>query len=151
MALPIPMHRLPANVIHPRQMVGENIAALGHDAGLVRGRTFGINDDSGHVDAASVERGAQTPGRLILAQQAHDDRFTAQAADVGGGIGRAPRQVVRLRLLQHRHRRFPAQAMHPADQVFVQEEVANDQDATFGETSDNGGIDVGHLLACSCG
>ena len=129
MAFAVARHRRAGQPIHPGQMMGEHIRAFGHDAGFLRGRAIGIGDDSGQVHAPVGQQRPQPLSRVIFSQQARHHRPAAQTLHIAGGIGRAAGHVFGPRLFQHWHRRFPAQAAHPPDEIFVQHQISHDKHA----------------------
>ena len=93
------------------------------------GRTVSAADDARGINIALVQRFKQAVARRVFANNADLDGAAAKTRDVGGGVGCSPGDIPARFQLQHRHRRFPAHARGGANDVFVQDEIADDQRA----------------------
>ena len=131
--------RFARQFVEPGDLLRKAQAHLCHDPRLDRRRASAGDDQRFDVDAVRLQDLSQRGRFGVRADYADLDRLAAQRDDVRGGIGCAAGDQAALLELQYRDRRFAAEARRLADQVFVEDHVAEHDHALVGKSGDEVG------------
>ncbi len=109
------------------------LLAAGDEARLADRRPAGAHHQSGFDAGALLQDAAQPGARLVLADQADQDRARAERGDVARHVAGAARHFACFAQPDHRDRRFGRDTLDLAVQEAVQHDVAQAQNGQPGE------------------